>query len=122
MIDARMLADEIPVNDGAGRVEATVLVKMLPERRANGVVIEEHRADMAAALDQAQNLSSSPFAQSPARLRRLGKERLVGFDDLTGTADHAGSAAVVHRQPNAVHQEPCGFHAAAERALYLAGR
>ena len=48
----------------------------------------------------------------------------VGFvrlDDLAFAAEWA-TTTFVHRQPDAMHQKPCGFHAPAQSALYPAGR
>ena len=121
VIDARMLPNEPPVNDRAVRVKAAVPVKMQPQRRANRVVVEEHRADVTAAFNEAQNLPVSALARRAARLGRLADKGFVGFDDLARAAYRAGAAAAVHRKSNAVHQEPSGFHAAAKGALYLPG-
>jgi len=124
MIDAGMLPDEMTVDGRAVGVEPAVTIKVLPERTANAIVVEEYRADRAAALNKAQHLPilAGRRVFRTAGFRRTGDKGLVGFDDLAGTADRSGAAAAVHRQPDTVHKEPRGFHAAAERALYLAGR
>jgi hypothetical protein len=56
MIDGTVFADETAVRNRAVRIESAVPVKMLPERIAHGVMVKKHRADGAAALDQAHNL------------------------------------------------------------------
>ena len=50
VIDARMLADEPPVDDRAIGIEAAIPVKMLPQRRAHRVVVKKYRPEMATAL------------------------------------------------------------------------
>jgi hypothetical protein len=126
VIDALVLAmrHEMPIGHRAIRIKLAVAIKVPPERRAHRVVVEEHRTDRAAALDKTEYLPilAKRRILRAAGLRRAGDERLIGLDDLAKAADRPAAAAAVHRQPDAVHQEPRGFHAAAERALYLAGR
>src|SRR5207244_3728923 len=86
VIDARMFKSEAPVNPRPIGIEAAFRVKMLPERRANGVVIEEYRADMPAALDETQHLPILARRRilRAAGLRRAGDKRLVGFHRFSG--------------------------------------
>src|SRR5205814_7165327 len=104
-------------------VEAAVHVDVLPERVADGAVIEEDRAERAATLNKAQYLPvlAERGVLRAAGLSRAGNKRFVRLNDLAGTAHRAGAGAVSHRQPDPVHQEPRGFHAAAKGPLHLAG-
>jgi hypothetical protein len=79
---------------------------------------------MAAALDKAQHLPilARWRVLRAAGFRRAGDKGFVRLNDLAGSAHLAGSATAVHREADAVHQEPRGFHAAAKGPLHLAGR
>jgi hypothetical protein len=87
----------------------------------HGGTLDMERAHHAAALDQAQNsplVAVARLGLLPAFLGAdIGLIRLYG---LAGAA-HWFNPDGFHRLADAMGEEPCGFHAAAECALELAG-
>jgi hypothetical protein len=86
-------------------------------------MIERHRTDIAATLNEAENLDVVSGALEAFRSPRLARPRHFGFvrfDGLAGAAQRASVSRRCHRQPNPVGQVPRGFHAALEHPLHLA--
>jgi hypothetical protein len=101
--------------------EAAVLVDVSADHVADPAMIDHERAHVAAALNEAQDNSVGPLATGATfGLARIGDGGFVGFNGLASAA-HGSGRAGVHSEPDAMAEVPCGFHAAAEHPLKLAG-
>jgi hypothetical protein len=103
--------------------QTAVLVQMFDQGTAHVAMIQVHGTDRAATLDQDEDLGRGLGIQrGPSGLAGLGRLRQIGFvglDGLTFAADRA--AVVLYSLPDAMAQEPGGFHAAAKHSLKLPG-
>ncbi len=109
--------------------ETAILVDVLIKEGADHPVIERYGTDISAALDKTKDLClwaarawALLFIRRPSSLRRFRNERFVGLYGLSRAAQLASRRSGVHRQPDPVAKEPCGFHAAFEHPLNLPGR
>jgi len=107
---------------GAVRDQAAFRVELRIEQATDSAMVNDHGADRAATFDKAQNLhvTLAPFGPTP-RFGRLTHFHVVRFNRLARSANRAALVGV-HHFADAVAEVPCGFHAAAEHPLKLAGR
>jgi hypothetical protein len=119
-ISAQFIGHQSALNVGVAKDDAT--------QRFSGNVLGLLRPSATAALYKSNDRHAISAARSlPSELRMQYPSRaaffvdgigLVGLNDLVFAAKWTGTA-FVHRQPDPVHEEPSGFHAAAQRALDL---
>ena len=104
---------------------AAVLMQMFRGHAADVLVIEVHGAYITVALNEAEDLRRRARIQrQPFGLAGLRRLREIGFVGFQGHARAAQRACIRPRSycmANPVPDEPCGFHAATEHALELAG-
>ena len=107
---------------GAIRHQAALRVELRIEKATDTAMVDDHRADRAAAFNEAQNLYIALATSGPtAGLGRLTHFHVVGLDRLAGAANWA-AFVWRHHFADAVAKVPSGFHAAAEHPLKLARR
>jgi hypothetical protein len=118
------------VAGGAGKLEhrcaisdqAAFPVEVFVNQWGDATMIDNQRADFAAALDKTQHLDVGPATSGAlSGLERAAYFHVVGLDRLTFTADPAKVAARGHHFADAVHEEPSRLHAAIEGPLNLPG-
>jgi len=111
-VDSRSVSDQ-----------SAVFMQMFDHGRAHVAMIQVHGADVPATLDETKyhrrgfGVQRQPIGLAGFRgLRQIG---FVGFDGFPFAADQP--AIVLHGLTDAMPEEPCGFHAASEHPLNLAG-
>lgn len=103
--------------------QPAILMHHRAQMRADAAVIERHRTDIAAALNEAKHFGVVAATAEAGRALGLARPSQFGFVSLNGLASAtqwANVASRCHRQPNAVAQKPCRLHAAIEHSLNLA--
>ena len=125
MVNGFVILDLKLVDGRAIGHEAAVLMQMLHECAPDILVIKVHAANLAAALDEAENLRSRFGIQcspgSPAGLRGIRQIGLVGLHNHARAAHLASVCPGSHCVANPVAHEPSGLHADRKGALKLAG-
>ena len=103
--------------------QPALAVKVLIEQRADAAMVDNQRADLAAALDKAQHLHVGLAAvRMLPGLARAGQFRVIGLDSHARAAQRARIGRGCHHVPNPMAKVPRGLHAAIEGPLKLAGR
>jgi hypothetical protein len=111
------------VNGRAVSHQTAAVVEVLNQMVADVLVIEVHAANVAAALDQREDDFATLGVQGAviASLRGARQESLVCLNGHVRTAQRAAIGRRRHCVADSVTHEPCGFHAAAQHPLKLAG-
>ena len=105
--------------------EAAVLVDVATDHGHGAAVVKHGRADIAATLDKAEHDGVMRLAAEVRRalgLARPRQFRLVCLHNLASATQRAKAARRRHGEADTVAKVPSRFHAAAQRALKLAGR
>lgn len=102
--------------------EAAILAHHRPQMPSDAMVIEADRPDVAATLNEAQDLgivSTAAEAFRAPRLARPGHFGFVRLNRLAFAAQRANRTIRGHCRANTVAKEPRGFHAAIQHPLNL---
>src|SRR5262245_59671387 len=97
---------------------------MALQNRVQGIATHVRHVEgthLALTLHQRKNWAHMTCATTNLGIRLATDIREVSFNGLAFTADRCGwvSSRAFHDFPDAMHQEPCGLHAAVEGALNL---
>jgi hypothetical protein len=102
------------------RHQAATAVELRIEQSADAAMVDDHRADRAATLDQAKHLYVALAAiGTAAGFWRTAKFHIVGLDRLAFAANWAALVRR-HGEANAVAKVPRGFESASEHTVELA--